>query len=197
MDLVEEEDRAATVVAESPIRGGQDLADSRHADRGRVLSFEVRVEGFGDQHREGRLSGTGGAMEDDRSHHAGIHHSSEDGAIPQEMILPEDFVQRARAQAMRQRTCRVAIPVPAFVPKIVHAEMVVAEAIRTVGIGGVETGSERSVERGLPMMKATSPPISRVSALDRGRPNSMGRLPSWNPSLEVATTRVLFGRCTS
>ncbi len=106
VDLVEEEDRALTALAE-PLAGAfDDLADVLHprGDRRQLLARPGRR--VGDRQCEGRLAGAGRPPEDRRRQPVLFDEPSQRAARADQVILADDVVDRARAEAGGERSRR-------------------------------------------------------------------------------------------
>ena len=99
VDLVEEEDRAA-VVAAPDLAGLLDgVAEVGDAGGDGGQGDEVAPGEAGDEAREGRLSDAGRAPEDHRGHLIRADGALEDAAGPEEVLLADEFVERAGTYA--------------------------------------------------------------------------------------------------
>ncbi len=103
MDLVEEQDRAPPVLAETVAGTLDHLAHVLHAggDRGELL--ERPLGGAGDRQRERRLACAGRAPEDRAGEPILLDKAAQRLARPHQVRLPDDIVERARAQPRGQR----------------------------------------------------------------------------------------------
>ncbi len=79
------------------------LPDVLDAAQHRRDGEELRVEGLGHQAREGGLPGTGRAPEDHRVRAPCLEGDAQRLARAEQVFLPDDFVQAARAHALGQR----------------------------------------------------------------------------------------------
>ena len=103
VDLVEEEDRARPVRAE-PVAGA--LEDTAHVvdaggDGGELLEHGAR--GLGDDSRERRLADSGRAVEDHRRRPVALDREPERRSVGEHVPLADELVERARADALRER----------------------------------------------------------------------------------------------
>jgi hypothetical protein len=103
VDLVEEQDRAAAVLAEAFAGALDDLAHVLHTgvDGGHLLERSLRGAGGGE--RERRLAGSRRSPEDRTGQPILLDEDPERPSRTDEVILPDDLVDRARAQTRGER----------------------------------------------------------------------------------------------
>ncbi len=102
VDLVEEENGSAIVKA-TPFHGPvDDLADVSDTSGHRRQLFESPMRGAGDGEGEGGLTGARWAPEDGAREAIGFDQCAKWSARTDEVILPDDIVDRARAKTSRQ-----------------------------------------------------------------------------------------------
>ncbi|MDZ7800955.1 MAG: hypothetical protein U5K81_09225 [Trueperaceae bacterium] len=102
MDLVDEQQRPApTSLA---LRGGRHgLADVLHAGQHRVQRNELRPRRPRDDPRQGGLAGPRRAVEDHAGQPVGLDRPAQQPARPQDVVLADELLQRARPHARRER----------------------------------------------------------------------------------------------
>ena len=103
MDLVEEQDRARAARPE-PLAGAlKHLADVLHRRGDRRELLERCAGARRDDARERRLARAGRAVEDRRAHAVLGDREPECRALAQHVLLPDELVERARSQPLRER----------------------------------------------------------------------------------------------
>lgn len=101
-----------------------DLADSLDANGCGVLSDEAARGCFGDDFREGGFASPGRAVEDHGGERVRVDHASEEFALCKEMLLSDDLVDGAWANASRERFDGFDRGVAVRFPEIVHTGIV-------------------------------------------------------------------------
>ena len=109
VDLVEEEDGPLAELFEVLAGLGEDFADLLDPGRDRVHRLEAALGVVGDDVRERRLARPRRAVEDQRREPVGQEHPAEKFAFAQEVLLPNELVERSRPHPRRQRPGLVAI----------------------------------------------------------------------------------------
>jgi hypothetical protein len=127
MDLVEKEDGSSAIVAKSPICRGENLADPRNPDLGRVLSLEVSAKLARDQQCQRGLASSGRSVEEQGANDAGVEHSPKHLALPKQVLLAHQIFDVFGAQSMRERLCRPSSKVPTVFPEILHDQILSVE----------------------------------------------------------------------
>ena len=103
VDLVDEQDRAASLEREPLLGLGDrpaDLGDARHDRR---HGPELGADGVGEEARERRLAGAGRAPQQEAREVAPRDRSAERAAIADEVALADELLERPRAHARGQR----------------------------------------------------------------------------------------------
>ena len=103
VDLVEEEDGAPALLAQAGPGPVGDLAHVLHARGDRRQRFERLAGGAGHEAGDGRLAGAGRTPEHDRRQPVGLDQHPQRPAGPEQVLLAEHLVERARPQAGRER----------------------------------------------------------------------------------------------
>ena len=101
--LVEEEDRAAAVLAEPGTGALGDLPDVLDPGADRREGLEGLRGGAGDEAGDGRLAGAGRSPEDHRGEAVTLDEDAERPAGPEEALLAHHLVERPRTQSGRER----------------------------------------------------------------------------------------------
>jgi hypothetical protein len=100
VDLVHEQHRARAPMPAQPIRTGDDLLDLFDARGDRADRHELGADHVGEQSRECRLAGARRAPKDQGMERAAIDRLPQRSAGPQQLILPDEFLERARSHAL-------------------------------------------------------------------------------------------------
>ena len=101
--LVEEEDGAATLLAHAGAGALGDLAHVLDPGRDRRQRLERLAGRAGDEAGDGGLAGAGRSPEDHRREPVGLDEDAQRPAGPEQLLLADHLVERARPQAGRQR----------------------------------------------------------------------------------------------
>ena len=107
VDFVHEQNRAHA--AQLVARALADLANLRDVRDDTGTAHEVALRGFGDHFRERRLAAARRTVEDDVGQAIGLDDAPQELAGAQDMLLPDNLVQRARPHPRRQRFCVIAV----------------------------------------------------------------------------------------
>ena len=102
MDLVDEDDRAATRAPPPILRRGHHLFDLFDAGQHRTERDEVRLRQLCDDPRERRLAGSGRSPEDDRLQQVAFDCLAQRFARAQDLVLADDVVERPRPYPFRE-----------------------------------------------------------------------------------------------
>src|SRR3954463_10456469 len=102
MNLIDEDQRALTARA-GDARLGDALADLLDAARDRGIRDEAIAGVQREQAREGRLADTGRAPEDQRRNSFLLDRETDRAAGSEHVRLADDFVERTRPHAIRER----------------------------------------------------------------------------------------------
>ena len=110
MDLVDEQDRPAAEAAPRLFGFRHDGADFLDAGQHRAERDEVRAGDVRDQARQRRLAGAGRAPQNDRLQLIAIDGEPERPSRPDQRVLADELVERARPHALGQRRGCLAMP---------------------------------------------------------------------------------------
>ena len=124
MDLVEEQDRALATGLDGAHRGVDDLADAFDTDARGILGDEGAFGAVGDDPRERGFARARRAVEDQAGHGIRGEHSAQEFAGPEDVGLADEFIERVRAHADRQRLVLPPRLGPSIGPEIRHRRMV-------------------------------------------------------------------------
>ena len=109
MDLVHEDDRPPAHAPPPILRRGHDLLDLLDAGEHGAERHEVRLRDVGDHARERRLAGAWRSPEDDRLQQVALDRLAQRLAWREDVVLPDDLVERARAHAFGERRAGAAV----------------------------------------------------------------------------------------
>ena len=136
VDLVEEEDRAPAVVFEPAASVVEDVADVLDAHGRGVAPLKGLVGGSGDDLGEGGFSRAGRAVEQHAGQGVGGEHASKHPAFAEEVLLPDELVERAGPHADGQGLSRGSAFFLLLLPQIGHPAIVAGRSERDrVGCG--------------------------------------------------------------
>src|SRR5262249_26309794 len=106
MDLVDEEDGPPTAAAELRLRVVDDVPQILHALEDRGERDGVRPARGSEEMGEGGLAASGRTPEDQRLDLAALDHVAQHASRPEEMLLPDELVDRPRPHPLRERGAR-------------------------------------------------------------------------------------------
>ena len=112
VDFVHEEDRALAELPAALLRLRDRLPDVGDAGQHRVDGDEVAAGGVGDDARQRRLARARRPVEDDRAELVGLDRPAQQPSRPDDVLLADELVQRARPHPRGQRRFLVGQLVP-------------------------------------------------------------------------------------
>ena len=124
VDLVEEQDRPLSRIAEDAVRVVDDLADPLDTNRRGVLADESPGGRSGDDLREGGLAGARRAVENDGSERVGVDHPFQEFAFREEVGLPDNLIEGSRADTRGQWLDGFECGITVRFPEIAHTGIV-------------------------------------------------------------------------